>query len=104
MVRWPPEQKDPAEHSMGGGLQAGPDALLDDERPGFEAAKFVLSPPLRDKSNWKSLWQGLAAGTLQAISTDHCPWNFATDKQRGRNDFTQIPSGAPGIETRMPLI
>ena len=74
------------------------------ERPGFEGAKFVLSPPLRDKSNWEPLWQALADGTLQAISTDHCPWNFATHKQRGRNDFTQIPNGAPGIETRLPLI
>jgi len=74
------------------------------ERPGFEGAKFVLSPPLRDKSNWEPLWQALAAGTLQAISTDHCPWNFATQKQRGRHDFTQIPNGAPGIETRLPLI
>ncbi len=74
------------------------------ERPGFEGAKFVLSPPLRDKSNWEPLWQALAAGTLQTISTDHCPWNFATHKQRGRDDFTQIPNGAPGIETRLPLI
>jgi len=74
------------------------------ERPGFEAAKFVLSPPLRHKSNWEPLWHGLATGTLQVISTDHCPWNFATHKQRGRNDFTQIPNGAPGIETRVPLI
>ncbi len=80
--------------------------LSEDEyqRPGFEAAKFVLSPPLRDRSNWEPLWQALAAGALQAISTDHCPWNFATQKQRGRNDFTQIPNGAPGIETRLPLI
>ncbi len=74
------------------------------ERPGFEGAKFVLSPPLRDKSNWEPLWHALATGILQTISTDHCPWNFATHKQRGRNDFTQIPNGAPGIETRVPLI
>jgi alanine racemase len=74
------------------------------ERPGFEGAKFVLSPPLRNKSNWDPLWQALATGTLQVISTDHCPWMFATHKQRGRNDFTQIPNGAPGIETRLPLI
>jgi dihydropyrimidinase len=80
--------------------------LSEDEyqRPGFEGAKFVLSPPLRDKSNWEPLWHALATGTLQAISTDHCPWNFATQKQLGRNDFTQIPNGAPGIETRLPLI
>jgi len=74
------------------------------ERPGFEAAKFVLSPPLRDSSNWEPLWHGLAAGTLHVVSTDHCPWNFATHKQRGRDDFTQIPNGVPGIETRVPLI
>jgi len=74
------------------------------ERPGFEGAKFVLSPPLRDKSNWEPLWHALATGTLQVISTDHCPWYFATHKQRGRTDFTQIPNGAPGIETRLPLI
>jgi dihydropyrimidinase len=74
------------------------------ERPGFEAAKYVLSPPLRDKSNWEPLWNALATGTLQAISTDHCPWMFATHKQRGRDNFTQIPNGAPGIETRLPLI
>ncbi len=74
------------------------------ERPGFEGAKFVLSPPLRHKSNWEPLWHALAAGALQTISTDHCPWNFATHKQRGRDDFTQIPNGAPGIETRVPLI
>jgi dihydropyrimidinase len=80
--------------------------LSEDEyqRPGFEGAKFVLSPPLRDKSNWESLWHALASGTLHVISTDHCPWNFATHKQRGRGDFTQIPNGAPGIETRLPLI
>jgi dihydropyrimidinase len=74
------------------------------ERPGFEGAKFVLSPPLRDKSNWEPLWHGLADGTLHVISTDHCPWYYATHKQRGRDDFTQIPNGAPGIETRLPLI
>ena len=74
------------------------------ERPGFEGAKFVLSPPLRNKSNWEPLWHALATGILQTISTDHCPWNFATHKQRGRNDFTQIPNGASGIETRVPLI
>jgi dihydropyrimidinase len=74
------------------------------ERPGFEGAKFVLSPPLRDKSNWEPLWHALTTGTLQVISTDHCPWMFATHKQRGRDDFTKIPNGAPGIETRVPLI
>ena len=74
------------------------------ERPGFEGAKFVLSPPLRAKSNWEPLWHALASGALQVVSTDHCPWMFATQKQRGRDDFTRIPNGAPGIEIRLPLL
>jgi len=73
------------------------------DRPGFEGAKFVLSPPLRGRSHWQCLWQALANGGLQAVSTDHCPWTLE-QKWRGRDDFTQIPNGAPGIETRVPLI
>ncbi len=76
----------------------------DYERPGFEGAKFVLSPPLRNKANWDILWQGLATNQLQAVSTDHCPWYFETQKTLGRGSFAQIPNGAPGIETRVPLI
>ncbi len=75
----------------------------DYDRPGFEGAKFVLSPPLRDRSHQQPLWRALANGGLQAVSTDHCPWTFE-QKQRGRDDFTQIPNGAPGVETRVPLI
>jgi len=73
-------------------------------RPGFEGAKFVLSPPLRDKANWRVLWQALAEGELQVVSTDHCPWYYATHKMRGHDSFAQIPNGAPGIETRVPLL
>jgi dihydropyrimidinase len=76
----------------------------DYERSGFEGAKFVLSPPLRDRANWDVLWQGLATGQLQAVSTDHCPWHFQTQKTLGSHSFAQIPNGAPGIETRVPLI
>ncbi len=76
----------------------------DYERPGFEAAKFVLSPPLRNKANWDTLWQALATNQLQVVSTDHCPWYFETQKTLGRGSFAQIPNGAPGIETRVPLI
>jgi len=76
----------------------------DYEQPGFEGAKFVLSPPLRDKSNWDVLWQALAGGHLQTVSTDHCPWYYKTQKVRGLNSFAQIPNGAPGIETRVPLL
>jgi dihydropyrimidinase len=81
----------------------------DYERPGFEGAKFVMSPPLRARPTQAELWRGLRAGDLQAISTDHCPFCFAADprlgpgKQLGRDDFSAIPNGAPGIETRMSL-
>jgi dihydropyrimidinase len=74
------------------------------ERPGFEGAKFVVSPPLRDKSDQEALWRALAGGDLQVVSTDHCPFNFAGQKDRGRDDFSLIPSGMPGIETRVPLL
>lgn len=76
----------------------------DYERPGFEGAKFVLSPPLRDKANWDVLWSALAQGELQVVSTDHCPWFYETQKVLGRASFAQIPNGAPGIETRVPLL
>ncbi len=80
----------------------------DYEREGFEGAKFVMSPPLRDKARQEELWRGLQLGHLQAISTDHCPFNFdptpaSPGKQLGREDFSKIPNGAPGIEHRMSL-
>lgn len=74
------------------------------EEPGFRGAKYVMSPPLRDKSNHVPLWQGLASGDLQVISTDHCPFNYKGQKDRGKKDFSQIPNGAPGIENRLCLI
>jgi len=74
------------------------------ELPGFEGAKFVLAPPLRDKSNWEPLWRALADNSIQVVSTDHCPWTFTEQKQRGQRDFTKIPNGAPGVETRIPLM
>lgn len=74
------------------------------EAPGFEGAKFVLSPALRDKANWDVLWSALAEGELQVVSTDHCPWYYATQKVLGRDSFAKIPNGAPGIETRVPLL
>lgn len=74
------------------------------QRSGFEGAKFVLSPPLRDRENWPVLWAALAEDDLQVVSTDHCPWNYATQKMLGRHAFNAIPNGAPGIETRVPLL
>jgi len=62
-----------------------------------------MSPPLRDRAKQKDLWRGLAYNDLQAISTDHCPFCFNEGKQLGRSDFSKIPNGAPGIETRMSL-
>jgi dihydropyrimidinase len=74
------------------------------EEPGFEGAKYVMSPPLRDKSTQDRLWRGLAFDDLQAISTDHCPFCMKEQKVLGAGDFSKIPNGAPGIETRMSLV
>jgi len=72
--------------------------------PGFEGAKYVMSPPLRDKSNWDLLWKALASGDLQVVSTDHCPFNFKGQKDMGKKSFAMIPNGAPGIEHRLMLL
>jgi dihydropyrimidinase len=63
-----------------------------------------MSPPLRAKGNEEALWRGLAGNDLQAISTDHCPFCMKEQKELGKNDFSKIPNGAPGIETRMTLV
>jgi dihydropyrimidinase len=76
----------------------------DYERDNFEGAKYVMTPPLRDKFNQKELWTGIRMNDLQVISTDHCPFCFKEQKELGRNDFTKIPNGGPGVETRMSLI
>lgn len=72
--------------------------------PDFEAAKYVCTPPLRPPDHPEALWAGLADSDLAIVSTDHCPWNYAGEKQRGRPAFSQIPNGLPGIETRIPLL
>jgi dihydropyrimidinase len=74
------------------------------EEPGFEGAKYVMSPPLRPKETQDRLWRGLASNDLQAISTDHCPFCMKEQKTLGQDDFSKIPNGAPGIETRMSLV
>jgi dihydropyrimidinase len=74
------------------------------EQDGFEGAKYVMTPPLRDKSNQDALWKGLRGNDLQVISTDHCPFCFKEQKELGRNDFSKIPNGGPGVENRMSLI
>jgi dihydropyrimidinase len=78
----------------------------DYERPGFDGAKYVLSPPLRDASNQDVLWEAVRDDALQTIGTDHCPFGFENPplKQRGRADFSLIPNGAPGIEDRLMVL
>jgi dihydropyrimidinase len=63
-----------------------------------------MSPPLRAKGNEEALWRGLAMNDLQAVSTDHCPFCMKEQKELGKGDFSKIPNGAPGIETRMSLL
>ncbi len=74
------------------------------ENAGWEGAKYVFTPPLRDRSNQPKLWEGLRTDKLQVVSTDHCPFCFADQKALGKDDFTKIPNGGPGIENRLQLI
>src|SRR5215471_15059869 len=74
------------------------------DEPGFNGAKYVMTPPLREKSNQTELWKGLKMDDLQVISTDHCPFCMKEQKELGRDDFTKIPNGAPGVEHRVSLI
>jgi dihydropyrimidinase len=77
---------------------------IDDYGEGFEGAKYVMTPPLREKWNQAELWKGLKTDDLQVISTDHCPFCMKEQKELGRDDFSKIPNGAPGVEHRMSLI
>jgi len=74
------------------------------ELPNFEGAKFVMSPPLRDKRNQPVLWNGLSSGEIQTVATDHAPFDFDTQKPMGRDDFTKIPNGIPSLEERVKLL
>jgi dihydropyrimidinase len=74
------------------------------DAPGFEGAKYVFTPPLREKWHQEKLWQGLKRDHLQVVSTDHCPFCFKEQKELGKDDFTKIPNGGPGVEHRMSLI
>lgn len=94
------------------GVRVGVETLIqyllldktDAERPDFEGAKFVMSPPLRDRANQKVLWNGLRDGLIQTVATDHAPFDFATQKPMGRDDFTKIPNGIPSLEERVNLL
>ncbi|HVG25440.1 MAG TPA: dihydropyrimidinase [Thermoanaerobaculia bacterium] len=74
------------------------------ERPGFEGAKWVMTPPIREQWNQEQLWRGLKYNDLQVVSTDHCPFCMKEQKELGRDDFSKIPNGGPGVEHRMSLI
>ena len=69
----------------------------------FEGAKWVMSPPLREKKDQAALWGGINQGSVQVVATDHCPFTWE-QKQMGKDDFSKIPNGHPGIETRMELL
>jgi dihydropyrimidinase len=79
-------------------------SIEDLAKPDFEGAKFVASPPLRPREHQGSLWRGLRTNDLSVVSTDHCPFCFKDQKQLGRDDFSKIPNGIPGVEHRMDLL
>jgi dihydropyrimidinase len=72
--------------------------------PGFEGAKYVCSTPLRPKEHQEHLWRALRTNDLSVVSTDHCPFCFNGQKEKGRGDFSKIPNGLPGVENRMDLL
>ncbi|MBD2427743.1 dihydropyrimidinase [Phormidium sp. FACHB-1136] len=81
------------------------------DAPGFEAAKYVMTPPLRDHECQHALWRGLQFDDLQLVATDHCPFcmnenplGLLKSKQFGRDNFNRIPNGAPGVELRLMLL
>ncbi|QDT03391.1 D-hydantoinase [Rubripirellula lacrimiformis] len=77
------------------------------ERPNFEGAKYVMSPPLRDIRHQTQLWNAIGCGTIATVATDHAPFDFADQKAMGRapeSDFTKIPNGIPSVEHRCTLL
>ena len=82
------------------------DNMLNDDMTdkGWDGAKYVFTPPLREKRNQPKLWEGLRKDNLQVVSTDHCPFCFEDQKALGKDDFTKIPNGGPGIENRLQLL
>jgi len=79
-------------------------SLDDISKPNFEGAKYVYSPPVRDKSNWDYLWNAVRTDALSAISTDHCAFTWDGQKTLGKDDFSKIPNGGPGLEDRIKMI
>lgn len=69
-----------------------------------DGLKYIMSPPLRKESDKNALWEGLAREEIHIVATDHCPFNYAVEKQMGKDDFTACPNGAPGVEERMRIL
>src|SRR5439155_7118866 len=76
----------------------------DAERPDFEGAKYVMSPPLRERQHQHALWNALASGQIDTVATDHAPFDFHQQKEMGHGDFTKIPNGIPSVENRIQLL
>lgn len=101
-----------AERAQQRGLKASvevvlPHLVLDKsyaERPNFEGGKYVMSPPLREREHQDVLWAALRSGLASTVATDHAPFDFVGQKDRGRDDFTLIPNGIPSIEHRVNLL
>lgn len=74
------------------------------EQPDFEGAKYVMSPPLRDPSQQRALWNALRARIISTVGTDHAPFDFVGQKEMGRADFTKIPNGIPSVQDRVRLL
>ncbi|HEY7562014.1 MAG TPA: amidohydrolase family protein, partial [Gaiellaceae bacterium] len=74
------------------------------ERPSFEGGKYVYTPPPRAKENQEHLWHAVSTDILSVISTDHCPFRWADQKALGKDDFSKIPNGGPGIEDRLMMV
>src|SRR6185436_7239872 len=74
------------------------------DQPNFEGGKYVYTPPPRPKENQEHLWKALGNDVLSVVSTDHCPFNWPEQKGIGRDDFSKIPNGGPGIENRLHMI
>ena len=94
------------------GVQIGVEAVIPHlilnkeyaERPDFEGAKYIMSPPLRTKTDNDALWNGLKSGLIDTVATDHAPFDFGAQKVMGKDDFTKIPNGIPAIEDRINLL
>jgi dihydropyrimidinase len=74
------------------------------QAPGFEGGKYVYTPPPREKENLEHLWDCVSKDVLSAVSTDHCPFNWDGQKTLGKDDFSKIPNGGPGLENRLQMI